>query len=365
MSGDQDQTQKTEEPTQHRLDEARKKGQVASSREVNHAFMILAATVIVVLIVPGVMSDIMALMARFLERPDLMSADAAGLIGNLRDAAADVAFAVILPLVFLIGAALAAGLIQNGPMLSVDSITPKLEKISLAKGMKRLFSLKSVAEFIKGIVKLMIVGTVATLLLLPVFDTVEQIINLDALSLMAYLNDISGRMLIGVLAIVSVIAALDYLYQKFEFLKSMRMTKQEIRDEYKQTEGDPQVKGRLRQIRMERARRRMMAAVPEADVVITNPTHFAVALVYNGEEMMAPKLVAKGVDHLALRIRELAGKHDVPIVENPPLARALYASVDLDQDIPPEHYKAVAEVIGYVMRLKGKLPSARQGRSRS
>jgi flagellar biosynthetic protein FlhB len=159
----------------------------------------------------------------------------------------------------------------------------------------------------------------------------------------------------GTVAVMTVVAALDYAFQRRSFIKQMRMTKQEVRDEHKQAEGDPQIKARIRRLRMERAQKRMMAAVPEADVVITNPTHFAVALAYEMETMSAPRLVAKGADVLAQRIREIAEENQVPLVENPPLARALYASVELDQEIPPEHYQAVAQVIGYVMRLKGEL----------
>jgi flagellar biosynthetic protein FlhB len=176
----------------------------------------------------------------------------------------------------------------------------------------------------------------------------EQVLNL--------LLSLSMRVLIGVLSVMTVIAALDFLYQRQQHTKQLRMSRQELRDEYKQTEGDPMIKARLRQIRMERARKRMMAAVPEADVVVTNPTHFAVALKYDPERMQAPILVAKGADSMALRIREIAKEHNVPIVQNPPLSRALYNGVDLDQEVPAEHYKAVAEIIGYVMRLKGKLP---------
>ena len=175
--------------------------------------------------------------------------------------------------------------------------------------------------------------------------------------MLSYLHGLIGRLLIGVLAIITVIAALDFLYQKFEHLKQMRMSRQEIKDELKQTEGDPIIKQRLRQIRHDRARKRMMAAVPEASVVITNPTHFAVALKYEMDEMSAPVLIAKGVDHLAYRIREIAREAGIPIVENPPLAQALHAGVEVDDVIPPEHYKAVAEIIGYVFRLKGKMPA--------
>ena len=163
---------------------------------------------------------------------------------------------------------------------------------------------------------------------------------------------------------MALIAAIDFLYQKQQHIKKLRMSKQELKEEFKQSEGDPMIKARLRQIRMERARRRMMAAVPEADVVITNPTHYAVALKYESNEMEAPMLTAKGVDSVAMRIREVAKEHDVPIVENPPLSRALYEGVDLDQQVPPEHYKAVAEIIGYIMRLKDKMPG-RRGRPRT
>jgi len=161
------------------------------------------------------------------------------------------------------------------------------------------------------------------------------------------------QILIAVLSVLALVAALDYLLQRFRFVQRNRMTKQEVKEEFRQTEGDPAVKARIRKIRMEKARRRMMAAVPEATVVITNPTHYAVALKYEQGKMAAPVCVAKGTDTLALRIRAVAEEHKVPIVENPPLARALYAAVELDEVVPPEQYKAVAQVIGYVMRLTG------------
>tara|TARA_R110002111_G_scaffold23592_1_gene52952 strand:- start:48 stop:596 length:549 start_codon:yes stop_codon:yes gene_type:complete len=173
------------------------------------------------------------------------------------------------------------------------------------------------------------------------------------------LHALVSKLLFGVLAVVTIIAAIDFLYQRFEHMKQMRMSRQEIKDEYKQTEGDPVIKQRLRQVRQERARQRTMAAVPDASVIITNPTHFAVALKYELDDMEAPVLIAKGQDFLALKIREVAEEHDIPIVENPPVARALYANVEVDQEIPQEHFKAVAEIIGYVFRLKGKLPAQR------
>jgi flagellar biosynthetic protein FlhB len=163
------------------------------------------------------------------------------------------------------------------------------------------------------------------------------------------------KLLIATLSILAVIAVLDYALQRFRFLQRNRMSKQEIKEEYRQTEGDPAVKAKVKQIRQERARRRMMAAVPEATVVIMNPTHYAVALKYESGKMAAPICVAKGVDALALKIREVAEEHEVPVVENPPLARALYATVEIDEQVPAEQFKAVAQVIGYVMKLTGKI----------
>ncbi len=172
-------------------------------------------------------------------------------------------------------------------------------------------------------------------------------------------------MLISVVSVITIVAAIDFAYQRQQHSQQLRMTKQEVKDEHKQTEGDPMVKQRLRSIRMERSRKRMMAAVPDADVVVTNPTHFSVALKYAQDTMAAPKVVAKGQDHLAKRIREVAKDNDVPIVENPPLARALHASVDIDEQIRVEHFQAVAEVIGYVMRLKGSMPPGASARARA
>jgi flagellar biosynthetic protein FlhB len=175
------------------------------------------------------------------------------------------------------------------------------------------------------------------------------------MAMLDYLRHQVIAMIMIVVLMVFVLAAADWFYQRWAFTQQMKMTKQEIKDEHKQTEGDPMIKGRLRALRMQRARQRMMAAVPKASVVVTNPTHYAVALQYDQDSNGAPVLVAKGVDLIAKRIRDLATENEVPIVENPPLARALYATVELDEEIPPEHYKTVAEIIGYVMKLKGEL----------
>jgi flagellar biosynthetic protein FlhB len=354
MAEEQDDSQKTEEPTQKRLDEAREKGQVASSREINHWFMILGGTLLVTIFAPQMMRDLARLMLPFVEQPDAIPTDLDHLRHVLLTTTGGLVLALLVPLAVMVAAALLGGFLQHGFTFSFEHVSPKLEKISPLAGAKRLFSLKSIAEFVKGLMKLAIVGTVATMLLWPLGGQLASLATLEMGQLLGLLQSLSARLMIGVLSVMTLIAGLDFLYQKFEHLKKLRMSRQELKDEFKQSEGDPIVKSRLRQIRMERARRRMMAAVPTSDVVVTNPTHYAIALKYEFGSVGAPRVVAKGTDQVAFRIREVAEENGVPVVENPPLARGLYAAVDLDEEIPPEHYKAVAEVIGYVMRLKGR-----------
>jgi flagellar biosynthetic protein FlhB len=355
MADDTDDSQKTEEPTHKKLDDARNKGQVASSREVNHWFMIGAGALWIGAFGPGIARDIGLSLLKFVEAPDAIPTDPEHLRLVMLHMLREAGVALLLPAAIMMAAALAAGFLQGGFVIALDRIAPKLEKISLGAGVKRLFSLRALLEFLKGILKLSVVAAVVTMLIMPKMENLPSFAGLETVQIAGLVFDLSKDVLLYVLAVVTVIAALDFLYQKFEFRKGLRMSRHELRDEFKQTEGDPMIKSRLRQLRMERARRRMMAAVPEADVVITNPTHYAVALKYDPAEMAAPKVVAKGADFVAQKIRELAEDHEVAVVENPPLARALYSGVELDQEIPAEHYKAVAEIIGYVFRLKRKI----------
>ncbi len=351
-----DDSQKTEDPTQRRIDQAREKGQVARSQEINHWFIILAMTLLVTIFAGPMVRSISQALRRFVEEPHAIRLDSYLLREVLMETAVQVGLALMVPLAVIVLAALVAGVIQNGLIISADPISPKLEKISPAKGLKRMFSVKSLVDFLKGFAKISIVAAVVVILLRPQAGVIPNIAGMSLTQFTDLLQGLAARVLIGVLSVMTLIAALDFVFQKQQHLKQLRMSKQEMKEEHKQAEGDPMVKGRLRQIRMERARKRMMAAVPEADVVITNPTHYAVALKYDMEAMGAPRLVAKGIDSMAKKIRELAEEHDIPIVENPPLTRALYQAVELDEEIPAEHYKAVAEVIGFVMRLKGRVP---------
>lgn len=351
---DEDDSQKTEEPTSKKLAKAREKGQTAMSNEVKSWAVLLAGTAALIFMSGFAANEIRTFAYAFIEKPHMIAIEGPAMQDLLTLAAFKAGIAVSPIMLLLVVVAVGASLMQSGLIFAPDKVKPELSKVSPMKGIKRMFSARSLVEFFKGILKLVIVAVVAVSLTIPLLGDVELLPGASMADILDRLFQIAVMISVASVGVMTAIAALDFVYQKYQFTKEMRMTKQEVKDEHKQAEGDPQVKGRIRALRQQRARERMMANVPNADVVITNPTHYAVALEYKMDEMSAPKLVAKGVDTLAFRIREVAEEHDVPIVENPPLARALYASVDLDEQIPPEHFVAVAEVIGYVMRLKGK-----------
>jgi flagellar biosynthetic protein FlhB len=346
-----DPASKTEEPTGRRLGDAREKGQVAQSREVSNLVMISAMLVVLLMVGPLLSRDLVGVLRRFVELPHQIHVDDGNFHSLIVDLTTQLAGMLLLPLVLLMIAAAAPGLLQHGWMWTTYPLKPQLERISPLKGIGRLFSVRSLTELLKGLVKMAIVGIVASMLLMPVFHFVEQYITTDLALLLPSMLSLTVKLLSGVIAILIVMAAGDYLYQRYEMMKSLRMTKQELKDEFKQMEGDPVIKQQLRKIRAQRSKQRMMQAVPTATVVVTNPTHFACALKYE-QPMNAPVLVAKGADILAHRIIDTARKNFIPVVENPPLARTLYATVELDDEIPQDHYKAVAEVIGYVMRMR-------------
>jgi flagellar biosynthesis protein FlhB len=356
MAETQDDSQKTEEPTQRRQEEAHQRGQVAESREVNHAFMLLAGALAMLAVGPSVTTDIGVILRGFLEHAHSIPVDLAALVELAARTLLEILAAVLVPLGLVLVAAIGAGLVQHGLVYAPDRIKPKFENISPFAGFKRLFGVRSWVEFGKGLAKIAVVGAVAAALLWPQVPPIVNTPGLPVEEQLHLIHSLVMRLFIGIISVMAVIAGADFLFQRFQLMRQLRMSRQELKDEFKQTEGDPAIKSRLRQLRQERARKRMMAAVPKASVVVTNPTHFAIALEYDRDAMAAPKLVAKGVDSLALRIREVAAEHSVPIVENAPLARALYASVEIDEEIPTEHYRAVAQIIGYVMRLKGKAP---------
>jgi flagellar biosynthetic protein FlhB len=350
-----DDSDKTEDPTSKRLSTAREEGQVVQSQEIKIWAGLVACLVMVSMISPMMGRDVMAMMLPFIDHPHAFDMSREGLGELMTTAVVGVIKLLSIPLAVMLVFGLAATISQVGLLFVPKHLMPDLNKINPATGIKRTFSLRNLVEFLKSVAKIAIVGTVIYLVLRARIDDIIGLAAVDVMAGMDYLRSQTVRLIFIAVLMVTVLAAADWFYQRWNFMQQMRMTKQEVKDEHKQAEGDPLIKGRLRSLRMQRARTRMMASVPKASVVVTNPTHFACALKYDVESMGAPVLVAKGADLVAFRIRELADEHEVPIVENPPLARALFASVEIDQEIPPEHYKAVAEVIGYVMKLKGRL----------
>jgi flagellar biosynthetic protein FlhB len=348
---EQDQADKTLDPTQKKLEDAHKKGDVAKSQEVNTFFVLMAATLLLTLMSGAVAYGIATTLKGVIANAHQIRTDGPGFALFTWQLSAEVFKSVALPLLLLALAAIAGNMIQHKMVWSTEPITPKLSKISPLAGFKRLFGKTAWVQFFKGILKIALIGAVMTALIYPRRAELEGLVATDILAVLHITWEIAWKLLAVVMAILLVIAAADYAYQYYEWYERQRMSMQEMKDEFKQTEGDPQIKAKIRQLRQARAKQRMMAQVPNATVVITNPTHYAVALKYE-PGMEAPICLAKGLDAVALKIREVAGAHDVPIIENPPLARALHATVDLDEAIPAEHYKAVAEVIGFVMKLR-------------
>ncbi len=349
---EQDETQKTEDPTSKRLADARKKGQVPLSKEVNNWMMLFAGTVLMTALAGQLFGGIFEVLMAYLERAASFPQGAGGVEIALGGGLIEVFKICAMPLIGLMLVSFCSPLVQIGPLWAPESIKPALSKVSPMAGFKRLFSMRSIMEFAKGLLKIAIISAVGVIILQPYFNQFEHMVGLPIPSLMNELKILFVRTMVGVLIALLIIAVIDLVYQRYEHNKKMRMTKQEVKDEHKQSEGDPHVKARLRQLRSERGRKRMMQNVPQADVIITNPTHYSIALKYDPQSMEAPICLAKGVDEVALRIRELAKEHNIVLYENKPLARTLFATVEIDEAIPTEHYKAVAEVISYVFKMR-------------
>jgi flagellar biosynthesis protein FlhB len=356
MADDQDKSQQTEEPTAKRLEQARESGDVIKSSEVTSFVLLAGGTLAIAMFGHSTAIAIAKLLSMFLERPEELSVDGAGLASLMRGLLLHLALILAPFMGVMMLASLAGHVVQGQPAFVLDRIKPNFSKFSIPAGLARLFGPEGWVNLLKGLVKIAIVGMAIWTQLWPERGAMEAILTQSPGGVVGDMNHLLFKVLIASLSALLVIAGLDYFLQRFRFMQRNRMSKQEVKEEYRQNEGDPAIKAKVRQIRQERARKRMMTAVPTATVVIMNPTHYAVALKYESGKTAAPVCVAKGVDALALRIRAVAEEHDVPVIENPPLARALHASVEVDEAVPPEHYKAVAQVIGYVMRLSGKLP---------
>ncbi len=350
-----DESSKTEDPTPKKLEEARKRGQVAQSKELNTWIMLLAATLLVAIAMPPLFENMSGFLKTFLEQAHTIPATGGGLGLIFMQSFFKVFAFVAIPFLILMFAAFFGPFMQVGFMISPEVLKPDFSKVSPIKGWTRLFSMRSVVEFLKGMIKLGAIGLVSFTIVYPYMGAIEHTIDEPLDAMMGEMLKLTIKMLTGILVVLLAMSIADVLYQRWEFHKQMRMTKQELKDEYKQTEGDPYVKGRLKQLRMEKSRQRMMQAVPKADVIITNPTHYSIALKYDPDDKPAPVVIAKGIDEVAMRIREVAKEHDIILYENKPLARSLYDEVEIDQMVPEELFKAVAEVISFVYQKKGKL----------
>lgn len=352
MADEQDDSQKTEEATQKRLQDARERGEFPRSQDVVTFATLSAATLGLAIWGAEAGHNFVSHFTGFIAHPHAVAADSGGLLALAWQAVMAMAAIVGVPMMLMLVAAIGANIVQTPLMFSAEKMKMDLTKLSPIKGFGRLYGGEAWVNFSKGLLKVICAAAAGVYAVWPETPKLVGLVASDARVVGVSTLELTLRMLAAVLAVVAIFAAIDWFWQRFAFMKRMRMSRQEIRDELKQSEGDPLVKMKIRQIRMEKGRQRMMAAVPTATVIVTNPTHYAVALKYVQGEMAAPKCVAKGVDALALRIREIGNDNNVPVVENPPLARALYKSVEVDADIPVEHFKAVAQVIGFIMRQR-------------
>lgn len=356
MAEEQDKASKTEEATPRKLEEARKKGDVAKTQDLA-SMMALAAAIAVILWGGGWLSlNLAETLVPFIANPHEMLGvlEAGGGSEIARMAVMAVAPAVGLVMAATMLAGAGGNIVQSGFLWSPSKLKPEWSRISPLKGFGRIFGPDGLAQFVKTFLKVVATGAIGWIALKPHAAEFAGMSAMAPAAILPAAMKIAGGLMIGILSFLAVTAGLDWLWQRYRFAEKMRMSRHELKEDFKQSEGDPHVRARQKQIRMERSRRRMMAAVPEATVVIMNPTHFAVALKYDAGETPAPMCVAKGVDTLALRIRAVAEEAGVPVVEDAPLARALYATVDIDQTIPRAHYEAVAKVLGFVLGARKK-----------
>src|SRR6516225_3154498 len=337
MADENDASDKTEDPTQKRLDEALERGDVAKSQEINTWFVIAGGTLVMSTFSGSIGGGMLVPLRGLIANAWSIRTDGPGLLAL---------------------AALAGNMMQHRLVWSGEALKPKLSKISPGAGFKRIFGKQAAVNFAKGIFKVTALGAVMAAILWPERHRLEALVRFDPAALLGVTSSLSLHLMGAVVAMLAIVAVGDYLFQYRTWYERQKMSQQDIKEEFKQSEGDPHVKGRMRQLRQARMKKRMMAAVPKASVIITNPTHYSVALQYE-RGMAAPVCVAKGADNLAFKIREIARENNIPIVENVPLARALFATVEIDAEIPVEHYQAVAEVIGYVMGLRRNLSGRR------
>ena len=356
MAEGEDKSEKTEQPSQRKLQKAREKGDVPKSQEIPGWFVLAVGLSILVIMGPALGRDMGRVLMLFFANAHQIDLDRGAIMALAGASMMKVVGVIALTFIAILIAGVAGHYVQSGLLFTPSKIEPKLSKINPVEGLKRTFGPQGWMNFLKGVGKMTLVGGAIFIAIWPRRDALSNLPQLELIGVIQVLREAAVALIIAALIVYALIAVIDFAFQRHQHIEKNKMSRKELRDEYKETEGDPHVRAKLRQIRAERAQKRMMANVPDAAVIITNPTHYAVALKYEQGVTPAPVCVAKGVDTAALRIREIAEEHDIPIVEDPPLARALHAGAEVDETIPVEHYTAVAKIIGYVLQLAGKGP---------
>lgn len=345
--------ERTEQPSSKRIEESREKGQVCKSMEVSTTMLFLATIIAFYLYIPTIANRLSATVRSYMANLSMWDGSNLGAIHIFRHSVYELGIIVMPLLVLFLAIGLASNIMQIGFLFSTESITPKFSKLNPITGFKNKFmSARSVEQLVKTLIIMVIIIWVSYRAIRRELPIYPPLIGADVGVIVLTFFHSSLRLLWDVLWIFVIIAAADYGFQKWQYSQDLMMTKQEVKDEFKQSEGNPQIKSRIRSIQLHMARRRMMREVPKADVVITNPTHLAIALQYDRGRMIAPTVIAKGAGTVAEKIKEVARKASVPVIENKPLAQALFKSVDIGGIIPETLYKAVAEILAYVYRLK-------------
>lgn len=352
---DNDKDQRTEEASPKRRRDTEEKGQFAISKEVNSAFVLLGSLLVFIFMGGQITQDIMKMWGGFLSNigtTQLNEANAFVLLQNVFKGALMVLTPVFIGLLV---AGVLANLLQTGGLkFSAKPLEPKFSRLNPMKGFGRLFSKHSVMELLKSIFKMLVIALITYNVIKNEFFNIPLLMDMSPGQTMLYIGDISLKIMMHTLWALIILSIIDYGFQKYTHLEGMKMTKQEVKEERKETEGDPFIKARIRNIQAQLARKRMMAEVPKAEVVITNPLHYAIAIQYEKDTMEAPVVVAKGANYLAKKIKEIAKEHGIPVVENKPLAQSLFKLVEVGGVIPHALFKAVAEVLAYIYRLQGK-----------
>lgn len=347
--------ERTERATGKRRADARRKGQVAKSREIPSVMVLMTALSVLFLLSSYIFQQLSSVMVQSFQQMEAQFINGE----NIQAISMEIIWAIfrILSPVMagVVGVALLSNYVQIGSLFSLEAIQPKFSKINPLNGLKRVVSKQSAVELFKSLFKFLIIGWAAYSVIRDELPNILTLMDRETMGVLQFIGSVAMRIFFRTVLVMVGLAALDYGFQRWSYEKGLRMTKREVQEEYKQTEGDPLIKSRIRSVQRELARKRMMAKVPKADVIVTNPTHLAVALRYNREEMMAPRLVAKGAGLIAEKIKDVAQAHQVPIVENKPLAQILFKTVDLGQLIPSNLYQMVADLLAYVYRMKHKV----------